>query len=288
MSAEIDKVTKPHLPRSDGMSEDSFDFTDMIERIAPYTMSFVLKDKSAVHPMGSGTWVNFSGIEGVLTAAHVLEKVLAQETIGVMCYGTRSTETQSFEIDLREVEAVCFGEAPWTQSGPDLGFLRIPSQRLGTIKAIGSFANAEKHYAEMLRGEPESKDRIEIVSGGVAEWVTESERTTKLLKTNLPGLANVGLIVSIEDVGQFDVLRFEPKPVELKLPESFKGMSGGGLWRIFIKKEDDGSFSFVTRRLVGVAFYEAVNDGQMEIFCHGPKSIYNQLATAIKKKWPDA
>ena len=288
MNAENDKVIKPDSPRNEGTSEETFDFTDMIERIAPYTMSFVVKGKSAVHPMGSGTWVNFGGIEGVLTAAHVLEELLAQEKIGIMCYGTRSTETQSFEIDLTEAEAIRFGEAPWTRSGPDLGFLRIPSQRLGTIKAIGSFVNAEKHYADMLSGEPASKDRIEIVSGGVAEWVTEAERTTKLLKTSLPGLANVGRIVSVADVGQFDVLRFEPTPVELKLPESFKGMSGGGLWRIFIKKEEDGSFSFVSRRLVGVAFYEAVHDEKLEIFCHGPKSIYNQLATAIKKKWPGA
>jgi hypothetical protein len=40
------------------------------------------------------------------------------------------------------------------------------------------------------------------------------------------------------------------------LPDSFGGTSGGGLWRVYVRKRDDGSFEAVHHRLIGIASRE--------------------------------
>jgi hypothetical protein len=40
------------------------------------------------------------------------------------------------------------------------------------------------------------------------------------------------------------------------LPDSFGGTSGGGLWRVYVRKCGDGSFEAVHHRLIGIASRE--------------------------------
>jgi hypothetical protein len=37
------------------------------------------------------------------------------------------------------------------------------------------------------------------------------------------------------------------------LPDSFGGTSGGGLWRVYVRKHEDGNFEAVHTRLLGIA-----------------------------------
>ena len=76
---------------------------------------------------------------------------------------------------------------------------------------------------------------------------------------------------------------FRPLPdSKFKSPSSYKGTSGGGLWRIYPKPDSGSDPAY---RLIGVAFYET-SDGQ--IVCHGQASLYVKLFDAIREKWPEA
>ena len=60
------------------------------------------------------------------------------------------------------------------------------------------------------------------------------------------------------------------------IPESFGGMSGGGLWHVVPSESaPTGEFKL---ELEGVAFYQsAPTDGRRVIRCHGRQSIYRYM-----------
>jgi hypothetical protein len=76
-----------------------------------------------------------------------------------------------------------------------------------------------------------------------------------------------------------------PKPA-LTPPASYAGTSGGGLWRLYTKREEDNTYSLVQARMVGVAFWEKPVGTELHIVCHGQVSVHSVLHGAIKAKWP--
>jgi hypothetical protein len=64
---------------------------------------------------------------------------------------------------------------------------------------------------------------------------------------------------------------------------SYKGTSGGGLWKFFLGQHD---FSIVQVRLIGVAYWEKLVGDELHILGHGQISIYETLFNAIRQKWP--
>jgi hypothetical protein len=68
------------------------------------------------------------------------------------------------------------------------------------------------------------------------------------------------------------------EPVEenlLDLPDSF-GANGGGLWRVYVRKCDDGSFEAVHHRLIGIASSED-RSPPPRITCQGMRRILVML-----------
>jgi hypothetical protein len=91
-------------------------------------------------------------------------------------------------------------------------------------------------------------------------------------------------VLSKTDANGNDLFRFEPVPAPgFKLPTNYKGTSGGGLWRLYTKQHDDGSFSLVQRRLVGVAFWETAEE--RHLICHGQSSVYGHLFANVRRQW---
>ena len=83
--------------------------------------------------------------------------------------------------------------------------------------------------------------------------------------------------------GGLDRVRLQPiYGKDVSRPTSFKGTSGGGLWKIFIDRADNG---FVQSRLFGVAYYETVDHSELQLVCHGPRSIYSALLREIDETW---
>jgi len=96
-------------------------------------------------------------------------------------------------------------------------------------------------------------------------------------------LEMTGYFSGIHDVhsrGEFDYLDVG---VDLSMPDappSFRGVSGGGLWRVSIKRTKTGEFSWDHSdiSLEGVAFYESgAAEGRRIVRCHGRRTIYRAM-----------
>jgi hypothetical protein len=66
------------------------------------------------------------------------------------------------------------------------------------------------------------------------------------------------------------------------LPTSYKGTSGGGLWKFYLAKV---TFSLLQARLIGVAYWEKPVGTELHLVGHGQVSIYDHLVNAIRRKW---
>lgn len=259
-----------------------FDFAPLIESIVGRsTVGFVDLGERSVSSMGSGTLVTFGSIGGILTCAHVLERVIKRKEIGVVVFPARQAAFQALRVDLSKTSLVTLREPPWSEAGPDLGFLHLPPILMSSLSSIASVINVEKQRANAMAGEPDPEHRVELVSGVISEWTGEAIKTESTVTTTLNALLNIGRVVSKDNAHGFDLFHFEPVPEkDFVLPKSYQGTSGGGLWRLYMRKQDDGSFSLSQSRLVGVAFYERPDDNR--IICHGQDSLYRRLFEKIR------
>jgi hypothetical protein len=97
--------------------------------------------------------------------------------------------------------------------------------------------------------------------------------------TPFEGLINVGHVFVDDETA--DRFRLQPVPAEgIKLPTSYKGTSGGGLWTFFLNQDDS-----VQARLIGVAYWEKPVGEELHIVRHGQISIYKTMFDAICRKW---
>ena len=240
--------------------------------------------------MGSGTLLSIRGIDGILTAAHVWDDILKRKTneslyeVGLLQFPVRSTQAQRLRLRLDHVEALMIGSPPFdTESGPDLAFVRLPIATANALKADSSFANFDKQSASAFSEIPDGVKSHDAVVGVVACWLSDTIDDGKLIITPIQALHNVGTAKSISPSGGFDRLQFNPLPeADFKLPKSYGGTSGGGLWRALTNDEN----VYFEKRLLGVAFYERQNDdGTLVVICHGPQSTYVELAKRIRAHW---
>jgi len=104
---------------------------------------------------------------------------------------------------------------------------------------------------------------------------------------DVSALSNAGRFVDKWTANGFDLLRFATIPApDFQPPNTYKGTSGGGAWRLFVTKHDDGRYTVRQRRLVGVAFWEDPRPHGMDLICHGTESVYDRLRDAVRARWP--
>ena len=90
---------------------------------------------------GSGTLVRYRQEYGILTAAHVVDRLRKEPIIQLLI-----PVGQGFVPLKNEVAEflVCEG-AVFAESGPDIGFIRLPPYTVGILKSCLSFVNLETH-----------------------------------------------------------------------------------------------------------------------------------------------
>jgi hypothetical protein len=96
---------------------------------------------------------------------------------------------------------------------------------------------------------------------------------------------NAGFVVSTDNFAGMDLFRFQPRATDGgRLPTSYEGISGGGLWHVALDPENE--FSVAQIRLCGVAFWQKTVNDELHIIGHGPRTIYGSLFDKITKRWP--
>ncbi len=250
--------------------------TNLAEVIAERaTVGFLRQDEDSVVSRGSGTLVRYGAAQGILTCAHVAEAVLKQSEIGLNLF-SKGNKFQSLKIDRAVIHPRVLGSPPWCQHGPDLAFLQLPPDLMSSIGASATIVNLDKQHENATAGEVSDK-YFEVVCGVVDEWIDDPEVTGTKSTTTIEALLNIGSVAKVVKSDGFDLLFFKPFPEDgFELPESYKGTSGGGLWRFYVAEELGGK-RLLQSRLMGVAFFETAD----HVVCHGPVSIFEKLCPLI-------
>jgi hypothetical protein len=234
---------------------------------------------------GSGTLVTVGSVHGVLTAAHVLT---ALPRTGKVAIVTRAIDAgyKRQTINMEHVECVLMPGKESNDTGPDLGFLRLPDEVVGWLKAQNSFYSLTKRRQDAL----DSRASAPLY----ADWITGMiHELTAQVPSGKPGVRRIRfmgifwptLLIALRYFGNYDLRYLEVKNEPgFPLPKSFEGTSGGAVWRIYVAKKERNT-TVIDKRLIGVPFYQLDTAiGKKEITCAGPQGIYGPLIEAIEER----
>jgi hypothetical protein len=271
------------------------DLRSFAESIAPYSVGF-LKPNSPDQPqslesLGSGVLVSIGQVYGVLTAAHVLAAIPEVGQISLVTFPQKRKKLQNLSFEMSHTERLNLGAPPWKETGPDIGFLRLASDIVGTLKSSSSFRNLRLAAGvEPLAG-PKSIQFVDAVLGVVDERThAENWEQPGLIIKKFEAIFMDGNVTPVQSSGDFDYCSFLPRRGDSgNLPSNFGGMSGGGVWRIYYDGKPGEKTYLVESRLWGICYYQTeISNDSRKIIGHGPNSIYKVIIKKIEDKWPDA
>ena len=234
--------------------------------------------KELVDLKGSGTFVTSSGIYAILTAAHVVEELEKRKPFSLALYVQEGEHKHLIDSQVLRPRIVARGENDAT--GPDLGLIGLPDTAIGWIKASRTFYDLDS--AATYIGRENSFDAERYVSAlcGTPDLLKEllpSERRYAGVRqyTQLCLFGSVGSPYAVGDFNYCDAeIDYEKGR---RLPESFGGVSGGGLWIVPLIEKRGVGIEAERPMLYGVAFYQTAKEGSLRsIKCHGPIGIYIQ------------
>jgi hypothetical protein len=236
---------------------------------------------------GSGTLVRIGRVTGIITAAHVLRDLLQIPRVGLLRFPASANTVQRQMIEIEQPDTIILDGAAGPD-GPDLAFLRLPIVNEANLAATNTFYEVARRRDVILTGHPGSA-LTEAVLGVVEAMTKDVAGTAPSVRSKLFTMMLLDGVTGAMRVSDgYDVTVFQPRfEDDDQPPATYKGVSGGGLWRVYFCP--DGSQRIIDSHLFGVAFYEQLGiDKRMQLVCHGPRSLYEQLLPAIEAKWSDA
>jgi hypothetical protein len=251
---------------------------DKIAReLSDYTVAFITSKKGDLWPAGSGTLVSFRDSYYVLTAAHVwLGREGKEDGLSRadrILIPLKEDQPTRFSITRDEIVSFAPEISPsWNEWGPDLMMLRLPRERIGSFLAVGrSFYNLSKKKernldcveTKFLMGAPSERGTF-----SAAEAYPEVQA---MLLNKITGHYQT-LGSSHAPREDFDYIDLGVDNTLPGVAKRFCGVSGGGLWNVYIYRSIDGLDSF--KVLFGVAYWEEpFGDDLLMVRCHGPQAI---------------
>ncbi len=249
------------------------------------------KGKEILSLIGSGSFVTIGNVYGILTVDHVV-KLLDNPSfkgppkflgLAIQKYAHKYTIGREY---LR-IHQIARGEID--SEGPDLAFIDIPPAELGTIKAQKSFYNLQLNRDRMLSSPPELNLGVWAICGAPDIETTDEEPTHNFLEVKgYNSSCFFGGISRIYEVNKFDYLEIEANyDYGPDIPQSFGGVSGGGVWQIPLVQMPDGTMKPKEYLLSGVVFYQTKKTDSLRVIkCHARKSVYDIAYKAIEEMCP--
>lgn len=231
--------------------------------------------------LGSGTLVSIGAIHAVLTAHHVVSILPRTGRLGLIISPTLQQPT----IDTQELFYLQIDRGTIESDGPDLGAIVLGPSIAGAIAAKKTFYNLDLRRDQMLQEPPHLRDGFWFVNGFIHEKTIEEpgkdgyDRIKKFYNLSGAGGPEEPVVAGDYDYFSFPV-SYGGRSVA---PESFEGMSDGGLWQVPLKRNDQGEIVHKTPLLSGVVFYQVpTTETDCGVKCHGRQSVYRVAYEAIR------
>jgi hypothetical protein len=259
-------------------------FDDIMREVFWYSIGFatyVEKDGNGIPELqGSGVLIQHDQYQGILTAAHVAQRLENLDYVSVVYNEDKTGYTYKrnlFVIDMLMYEK---GDS----YGPDLALVTPPPPLLGVLKSKKSFVHLES-MPLLTAGANDTHIRQWCICGAAAE-LSEHEGETHNFKIGfMTFLCSEPKFITRSCYDIFEVEADYGQPTDT--PLSFGGASGAGLWRTVIKKIGEGEEYEICEhpKLAGIAFYQTdLIDKKRTIRGHGISSMYTMAVQGIKKR----
>lgn len=254
------------------------------QAVAVHSIGLAIVESDMSIRAGSGTLVRVGNVYGLLTAAHVARAIKEYGKIGLApLTADLDPIRMKMEMEVKHASTIELGETD-SRDGPDLAFIRTPPDPTGWLNATLSFLNLDRERQEF-----EGADHCFGVFGivnSLTDREVEIDATTKGVR--LGAVFSNGTIQAERKNGWYDTFEFtHTQYKDFALPESFKGTSGGSVWKIFFK-HDGKKGVVVGQELWGVPYWQDDNDGGGKtLVCHGRAGIFGKLLQQIRDRWPE-
>ena len=231
-------------------------------------------------PLGSGTFVIRNGMHGILTAHHCLHASNPAVSIGGQGKDTlllMVTRSRCVILDPNDAKEHPLAIPDSDEFGPDLTFIEIFSgPKLDLLKAIVSFWNLDQKHYELAN--KLSTPGIVIVEAGFPEIDYRTRIIGSDIHHALKYVVFIGALgeEDISNENEWDYINSSCHyRVSEKIPKTFKGVSGGGIWAVRLQVTKNDQWTVKDHCLVGVVFYETeVSNNRRYLRGHFIKTIY--------------
>jgi hypothetical protein len=230
------------------------DLLDVIrDQLVCFAAGIVLRIKGAgSRVLGSGVLVSIEGRRGILTCGHVAEQYDKLGEIGLTRFVPGTQQRRIVNIsDAHHI--IAHSSDNWTQHDLDLAFTFLNPEVADSIAAQSVFLNIEKNREKIEGGEPNIGNCIDVMFGLVAEFSDEPFIEGDRFISPMHAFIYRGKMHSDQNsLIRFQTMDDDPE----KLPKSFGGLSGSGLWRIHFLDHGAGKFEIVEKRLWGITSWQ--------------------------------
>jgi len=263
---------------------------DLLENIArdisDYTVALIAlgfkKDDLVEHHIGSGSLIRVGEKHCILTAHHCIDSHAFKDCIRLGL--AIKSHPHHFSIIKDHLKIIDVGKPNNNDICPDIGICVLPKTELGWLLANKSFWDIEKYKEVIFDISSDINIGVYAISGCPDVYTINGGSNRGFHKSkgfqNTIGFCGVGKHWEKDEYDYY--LCKASYDAFSNSPKSFKGMSGGGLWHIPLKKEDNGSITYKRPYLSGLSFFEyPIVNIERDILCHGPKSIYERVYSIL-------
>jgi len=281
------KISTLDLPREICLQVDQF----LLNSSTPLILDGTLA--------GSGTFIKCGNVYGILTAHHVVHNpknasrifdfsLDSEQQLGLIITEKRS---HSFTIPMSMLTCVDVGIPKTARGGPDLSVIVLPEIRARSIEDRKFFTDISVKRQKRMKT-CRSRRGGWCATGFPQCYTGPNESSTNEKRvTYIPSVTLYSHLTRRLKNNGFDFVHFNVKHAQMKgnvpPPSSYRGMSGGGVWKVCILRDVKSSAYSIDVKgtvLAGVAYCEVLSHAKPKrLICHGWESVYKNVYRELTK-----
>ena len=191
----------------------------------------------------------------------------------------------ALELDVRSLTNITFGPRISDERGPDGSVIILPQCRqLLDIQAKKSFWPIDYNPEERLKKALSTQGFVMIAGFPGERQRSRGAQPGFTRTTEMQGIVAMTKQVDYFENDSFDYLQVKSERVAgTDAPESYGGLSGGGLWRIPVYLNQHHKI-LAESIFAGIIYWQSSEDNRVRYLrAHGPKTIYKTLPQLLAK-----